>query len=65
MKAKRTRARKPAAAPPRPSLDELRAMGKKLREKCPRHLHAAWKPPAGRPNPLRLLEQSNKGRIPS
>ncbi len=64
MKAKRTRARKPAAAPPRPSLDELRAMGKKLREKCPRHLHAAWKPPAGRPNPLRLLEQSNKGRIP-
>ncbi len=63
MKAKRTRARKPAAAPPRPSLAELRAMGKKLREKCPRQAHAAWKAPAGRPNPLKLLEKSNKGRI--
>jgi uncharacterized protein (DUF2252 family) len=63
MKAKRTRPRRPAAAPPRPSLTELRAMGKKLREKCPRQSHATWKAPAGRPSPLKLLEQSNKGRI--
>jgi uncharacterized protein (DUF2252 family) len=64
VKAKLTRARKPAPAPPRPSLTELRAIGKKLREKCPRHSHALWKAPAGRPSPLKLLEQSNKGRIP-
>ena len=39
-------------------------MGKSLREKCPRHSHAEWKAPADRPDPLRLLKQSNKGRIP-
>jgi uncharacterized protein (DUF2252 family) len=39
-------------------------MGKSLREKCPRSSHADWKAPVNRPNPLGLLEQSNKGRIP-
>ena len=39
-------------------------MGKSLREKCPRHSHAEWKAPYNRPDPLRLLEQSNKGRLP-
>ena len=48
----------------RASLAELHAMGKSLREKCPRHSHAEWKAPDNRPDPLRLLEQSNKGRIP-
>ena len=48
----------------RPSLAELYAMGKSLREKCPRSSHAVWKAPDNRPDPLRLLEQSNKGRIP-
>jgi uncharacterized protein (DUF2252 family) len=48
----------------RPSLAELYAMGKSLREKCPRSAHAFWKPRHNRPDPLRLLEQSNKGRIP-
>ena len=48
----------------RPTLNELRAMGKSLRQQCPRSSHAIWKAPANRPNPLRLLEQSNKGRIP-
>ena len=48
----------------RPSLAELHAMGKSLREKCPRHSHAEWKAPDNRPDPLRLLEQSNKGRLP-
>jgi uncharacterized protein (DUF2252 family) len=45
-------------------LAELYAMGKSLREKCPRSSHAVWKAPDNRPDPLRLLEQSNKGRIP-
>ncbi len=48
----------------RPSQAELYAMGKSLREKCPRSSHAVWKAPHNRPDPLRLLEESNKGRIP-
>ena len=47
----------------RPSLDELHAMGKVLRHKCPRHSHAIWIAPVNRPDPLCLLEQSNKGRM--
>ena len=39
-------------------------MGKSLRKKCPRNSHAFWKAPDNRPDPLRLLEQSNHGRIP-
>jgi uncharacterized protein (DUF2252 family) len=43
---------------------ELYAMGKRLREKCPLESHAIWKPARDRPDPLHLLEESNKGRIP-
>ena len=39
-------------------------MGKSLRDKCPRSSHAVWKTPHGRPDPLRLLRESNKGRLP-
>jgi len=46
------------------SADELYAMGKKLRDKCPRKSHAVWREGAKRPDPLHLLELSNKGRIP-
>ena len=46
-----------------PSLTELYKEGKKLRDKCPRQSHAAWKPPAGRPDPIALLEESSKGRL--
>jgi uncharacterized protein (DUF2252 family) len=48
----------------RPSLVELRASGKSLRDSCPRNSHAVWKAPDNRPDPLQLMEQSNKGRIP-
>jgi uncharacterized protein (DUF2252 family) len=47
-----------------PRHDELLAMGKALREKCPRKSHAVWHPPADRPDTLALLEESSKGRIP-
>src|SRR5713101_46967 len=47
-----------------PSRAELYQMGKSLREKCPRSSHAAWQPAADRPDPIVLLEASNKGRIP-
>jgi uncharacterized protein (DUF2252 family) len=46
-----------------PTRDELYAMGKSLRDKCPRQDHAAWKAPHNRPDPLALMEESNKGRM--
>lgn len=62
-------AREPAsgdyeAAGDRPSRSDLYAMGKSLRDKCPRDSHAIWKAPAKRPDPLKLLEESYEGRIP-
>ena len=56
--------RESPAAAPRPSRSELYAMGKSLRDKCPRESHATWKAHADRPDPLKLLEESDKGRIP-
>ena len=47
-----------------PTLAELVAIGKSLRDKCPRESHAAWKPSANRARPLALMEESNKGRMP-
>ena len=54
----------PTAFAPRPSRAELIARGKAMRNKCPRRSHAAWKAPHDRPDPVRLIEDSNKGRIP-
>jgi len=48
----------------RRSRTEFVAMGKALRDKCPRDSHAEWKPPYDRPDPVRLVEQSDQGRIP-
>lgn len=48
----------------RPSREEQYAEGKSLREKYPRKAHGEWKAPDGRPDPISLLEQSNKGRVP-
>lgn len=47
-----------------PSRDQLYAEGKRLRDKCPRQSHAVWKAPANRPDPVALMIQSSKGRIP-
>jgi uncharacterized protein (DUF2252 family) len=47
-----------------PTRAELAAMGKALRDQCPRTAHAAWKAPTNRPDPLDLLVESSKGRIP-
>src|SRR5262245_28228238 len=43
---------------------ELVAMGKALRAGCPRTAQAVWKPSSGRADPLELLVESSKGRIP-
>lgn len=46
------------------SRDELYAFGKSLRDKCLRQSHAQWRSPKGRQDPLRLILESNKGRLP-
>lgn len=53
----------PALAVERLTRAQRRALGKTLREKCPRELHGKWRPAAGRPDPVHLIEVSNKGRL--
>ncbi len=48
-----------------PCRAERKALGRALREKVPREQHATWKAEAERPDPIRLLEASNVGRLPS
>ncbi len=62
----------PAPAEPKPdrlfthrrSRTERLTAGKKLRDACPREAHALWKAPAGRPDPVSLVLQADKGRMP-
>ena len=61
--------RRPASArgerpSPRLSYEEELAAGKALRQGCPRTSHAAWKPDARRPDPVALVLEAEKGRIP-
>jgi uncharacterized protein (DUF2252 family) len=46
------------------SRKERLAAGKALRDKVPREHHAAWKPPAKRRDPIDVLEESNRDRLP-
>lgn len=66
-----TTTKKPArkAAPKAPlheflSRDERVAAGKALRESVPRERHAEWKPPAKHRDPMDVLEESNRDRMP-
>jgi uncharacterized protein (DUF2252 family) len=43
---------------------DRRAEGKALRDTVPREEHGGWKPPKGRRDPVELLLDSNRGRIP-
>lgn len=45
------------------SREERVADGKKLRASLPREAHAGWSPPAGRRDPIDILEESNAGRL--
>src|SRR5499433_2307515 len=47
-----------------PSRKDIIAKGKSLRERCPRRSHGEWKQARNRPDPLVLLDASNKGRAP-
>jgi uncharacterized protein (DUF2252 family) len=55
---------KPPEFTPRPARTELLALGKARRDQCPRSGHAAWQPPGDRPDPVRLIEEGNQGRLP-
>lgn len=55
---------KPAAFTPRASRTEMLARGKAIRGQCPRGSHAVWQAPVGRPDPVRLIEEGNRGRLP-
>lgn len=43
--------------------DDRRLRGQTLREAFPRESHAGWKAPADREDPIKVLEQSNQGRL--
>src|SRR5258706_5308145 len=44
--------------------DKARAAGKSLRDRVPRTSHGEWTPPARRSDPVDLVLESSKGRIP-
>src|SRR5215469_18287581 len=52
------------AFPSRPSRADLYKQGEELRTKCPRSSHAAWKPAKDHRDPLSLIKESDKGRLP-
>jgi hypothetical protein len=45
------------------SWQQRHAEGRALRRAVPRESHAQWKPRKDRPDPLKLLAESNKGRL--
>ena len=47
-----------------PTRKERRAKGKALRDKCAKDAHAYWKPHRKRRDPIELLIESSKGRMP-
>ncbi|HEV2948466.1 MAG TPA: DUF2252 family protein, partial [Gemmataceae bacterium] len=51
-------------APAWPSPEERRQGGKAIRRRVPRETHGAWKPDTTRRDPIELLIQSNRSRIP-
>ena len=43
--------------------DDRRDRGRAIGVACPHELHAGWKAPSDRPDPVALLEKSNEGRL--
>ena len=56
----------PTKSPPdaAPAADERVAAGKKAREKVPRSSHGEWEPAARRRDPVEVLEDQAKSRVP-
>jgi len=46
------------------TLADRRAAGRELRTRVPRSSHAEWTPATDRPDPLSLLEEQNRSRLP-
>jgi uncharacterized protein (DUF2252 family) len=55
---------KTVAFPAQRSWNELYAAGRALRQTCPRKAHSVWRAAAGRPDPVQLILQAEKGRLP-
>jgi uncharacterized protein (DUF2252 family) len=55
---------KTVAFPVERSWNELYAAGKALHKTCPRKAHAAWKAADGRPDPVQLVLDAERGRLP-
>src|SRR6202451_3611408 len=47
-----------------PTIEERMRQGKALRESVPRNSHAKWSAPPNRPDPIEILRQSDRGRLP-
>jgi uncharacterized protein (DUF2252 family) len=47
-----------------PTVKQRMGVGRALREKVPRTWHAKWKPAPNRPDPIELLKESDRGRLP-
>ena len=69
----RTKEPKLGATGSKPPVQEVRsaqtfkeryAAGKALRDTCPRDAHAFWNPPANRPDPVQMILEAEKGRLP-
>jgi hypothetical protein len=54
----------PPAFAPHATRAKLYAAGEHLRKTCPRSSHADWKPSNTRPDPVALIQETDKGRIP-
>ena len=46
------------------SPEEWRQLGRERRKLVPRSSHAEWSPPPGRPDPVAILEEQAKSRVP-
>lgn len=54
----------PLRAVPGATPNERAALGRAARKKAPRSSHQAYEPPAGRPDPLAVLEAQSAARVP-
>jgi len=59
-----TKAATAAAQIAHPSLEERRAEGRQARDRTPPSSHSRWRPAAGRPDPVALLQEQDTTREP-
>jgi len=64
MKGKATTAKTGRYEPVMKSRDQRIADGNALRDTVPRKSHAGWKRPAKRRDPIDILKESNRDRLP-